>query len=280
MAAAAATPQHKLLIADDDPAVLKFLVSRCEKMGFAVDTASNGLQLLIKARQSQPDILIVDVNMPELDGISASARLLDSSNKSINVIVVTGRSDIETVERCKSLGMYYSQKGPGFWKAVESALIELYPHLAPRLAEPGTRSPNDVPDVPRRPRVLIVDDDPSVGKFLASRLGKLGIDTLLAADAAEALRLAARQHPSAIITDFDMPRGDAQFLLTRLRSTPGTEKIPVIVLTGKNLDEQTQQNLQRAILGHAGASRIFTKSFDIHELFGALEKFCAFEKDT
>ncbi|MCF8476056.1 MAG: response regulator [Pseudolabrys sp.] len=277
-ALAAAQPLPKLLIADDDPAIVKFLSSRCEKMGFQIDTATNGMQLLLKARQSQPDVLIVDVNMPELDGVSASARLLDTTSKPMNVIVVTGGSNTEAMERCESMGMYYSRKGPGFWKAVEQALADLYPQATRN--RPDKDRPADESEVPQRPRVLIVDDDPSVGTFLASRLGKYGIDTLHASDAAQAIRIAAKQLPSAIISDYDMPRGDAQFLLSRLRSTPGTEKIPVIVLSGKNIDEQTAQNLQREILNHAGAARVVKKSYDVRELFGALEKFCAFEKNT
>ena len=58
----------KVLIADDDPAIVKLLADRCAKMGFAVETAANGMQLLIKARRNHPDIMIIDVNMPELDG--------------------------------------------------------------------------------------------------------------------------------------------------------------------------------------------------------------------
>ena len=67
----------KMLIADDDPAIVSLLADRCIKMGFNVETATNGMQMLIKARHSHPDIMIVDVNMPEVDGVSACARMLD-----------------------------------------------------------------------------------------------------------------------------------------------------------------------------------------------------------
>jgi CheY-like chemotaxis protein len=80
------TPE--MLIADDDPAIARLLADRCMKMGFKVETATNGLQLLIKARRSQPDIIIVDVNMPELDGLSACTRLLDPGSKSLEVVMV------------------------------------------------------------------------------------------------------------------------------------------------------------------------------------------------
>jgi DNA-binding response OmpR family regulator len=46
-----------------------------------------------------------------------------------------------------------------------------------------------------------------------------------------------------------MPNGDAQYLLTKLRTTAATEKIPVIILSGRQLDEVTLQVLSREICG-------------------------------
>jgi CheY-like chemotaxis protein len=75
-----------------------------------------------------------------------------------------------------------------------------------------------------------------------------------------------------------MPKGNAHYLLCKLRSTPATENIPVFVMSGKPLDEHALQTLKREICGRAGATQIFKKSFDTDELFGALQKFCGFEK--
>jgi CheY-like chemotaxis protein len=246
------------------------------KMGFKVETATNGIQLLIKARRSQPDILIVDVNMPELDGLSVCARLLDPGNKPLEVVVVTGSSDPETVERCESLGMFYGRKGPDFWNSVEGALAEIYPDMASKFA--GMEGLSMGADIPQRPRVLVVDDDPDIETFLASRLGKFGMDTLYAPDATQGHRIACKDKPTVIITDNFMPDGDAQFLLYRLRSTPATENIPVFVISARKLSEMTEQSLKRDICGRPGALRVFVKSFDTRELFGALQKFCGFEK--
>ena len=68
----------KMLIADDDPDILRLLAERCKALGFEVETARNGIKALIVARRSHPDILILDVNMPEADGLSVCVRLLES----------------------------------------------------------------------------------------------------------------------------------------------------------------------------------------------------------
>lgn len=266
----------RMLIADDDPAIVRLLADRCVKMGFKVETATNGIQLLIKARRSRPDVMIVDVNMPELDGFSVCTRLLGPGGKAPEVVLVTGSTDAETVERCESLGMFYGRKGPDFWHSIEGALIEIYPDMAGKLA--GIDGLAAAPDIPQRPRVLIVDDDPAIEAFFASRLGKFGVDTLYAPDATQGHRIACRDKPTVIIADNFMPDGDAQYLLYRLRSTPETETIPVFVISARKLSEITEQNLKRDICGRSGALRIFVKSFDTAELFDALQKFCGFRK--
>lgn len=266
---------RKMLIADDDPAVLRFLGARCAKMGFLIETAINGVQLLVKARQIHPDVLIVDVNMPALDGLSVCTRLLDPGHKPVEVIVVTGVNDPETPERCESLGVFFGRKGPDLWKNIEAALLEIYPDMTERLAELPAPRPDAT--APRPPRVLVVDDDPAIKGFLASRLAKFGIETLYAPNATEAYRLAGKEKPNVIIADHYMPDGDAQFLLYRLRSTSGTADIPVFVISGRRISDLDQQTLKREICGHPGALQVFHKSFDTQELFDALRHFCTFK---
>ncbi len=61
----------KILVVDDEPDILEFLSYNLEKEGFQVETAENGKQALEKAKKSQPDIVLLDVMMPEMDGIEA-----------------------------------------------------------------------------------------------------------------------------------------------------------------------------------------------------------------
>jgi CheY-like chemotaxis protein len=266
----------KLLIADDDPAIVSLLADRCAKMGFSVETATNGLQLLIKAHRNHPDMIIVDVNMPELDGLSACARLLNPGSQPVDVIVITGEADLETVARCESLGLYYGRKGPEFWKSIETALTEIFPKMVGEIAGLVPYLKNA--EVYARPRVLLIDDDSAMEQFYCSRFKKLGIEMLYASNATAGYRIACRTHPSAIITENSMPNGDARHLLFRLRSNPATESIPVIVLSGQRLDEPTHRSLSGEICGRPGAAHILEKSLDTQELFQALQSSVAMDK--
>jgi len=267
----------KMLIADDDPTILRVLADRCERFGFEVETASNGIQALIAARRSHPDILILDVNMPEADGLSVCLRLLQPGGKPMVVIVITGSTDPDTIHRCESLGTFYVRKDPEFWKTIASALTVVFPQMAGTIQELETQWKDA--EVPKRPRVLLVDDDPEVGMFFASRLAKCGVDMLFASDGMQGYQMACKGAPSAIISDYFMKNGGAHYLLARLRSTAGTENIPFFVISGQQLDQLTEDSLKRQIGGHPGAAKIFRKSFDVDELFTALQKVCGFEKN-
>jgi CheY-like chemotaxis protein len=203
--------------------------------------------------------------------------LLDPARNPLDVIVVTGNQDPETLERCEGFGAFYTRKGPDFWTNLISALVEIFPGQEGKIRQPGV--PSSGTEVRSRSRVLVVDDDAQVGACLASRLRKRGVDTLLASDATQGYRMACRDEPSVIISDYFMPDGDARYFLSRLRTTPATANIPFIVLSGGHFDELTEQSLMQGSFGHAGAVHVFRKSFDTCELFEALQKFCGFEKE-
>jgi CheY-like chemotaxis protein len=274
--APAANPSPRLLIADDDPAIVCFLADRCGRMGFEVRTAVNGLHALLMAGRQHPDALIIDVNMPEVDGLSVCTRLLEPSNRDLPVVVITGNSRQETVDRCESLGAYCVQKGPALWSQLQTALAEIFPAMAAAIMA-AEQSPRAAVEVRQRPRVLIVDDDPDIETFLASRLRKGGVETLYARDGVQGYRIACREKPSVIVADYVMPNGDAVYLLSRLRMSSSTASIPVLVMSGRDLDEGAEANLTRDYCGHPGATQVFKKSADMRELFSAVQRYCAFE---
>jgi CheY-like chemotaxis protein len=148
--------------------------------------------------------------------------------------------------------------------------------MAGRIRQCDTQAPS--PAVRKRPCVLLVDDVDHINRFLTNRLKKCGLDVQYASDAQHGFRMACRDEPAVIVTDYFMPNGDAQYLLTRLRATAATANIPVIVLSGQELNAVTVQSLRREICGHPGATEILRKSQDTYALFETLQKFCGFER--
>jgi CheY-like chemotaxis protein len=127
----------RMLIADDDPSIVKPLAVRCSQMGFEVETAFDGVQALQRIRRGGINTLIIDIQMPELDGLSLSAYLLEDCAMPLHVIVITGSRDAETVAICDSMGALYVRKGAGFWENLDSAFAEIYPANAGRIRQSG-----------------------------------------------------------------------------------------------------------------------------------------------
>ncbi len=116
---------RKVLIADDDPAVVRALSVRCKKLGLEVETAENGLQAILKAQRHPPRLLILDINMPEADGFRVCEWLLDPRRPAVDVVVLTGRNDSDTLVRCNSFGAFYVPKNQDTWGAIKSIIAEI-----------------------------------------------------------------------------------------------------------------------------------------------------------
>ncbi len=94
----AEAPQtHRILIVDDDPANLRLVQETLDGLGYTVDTAVDGVQALEKVRQRTPDLLILDVMMPRMNGLEVCRIVKSMSTESfIPIILVTVQGDIDS----------------------------------------------------------------------------------------------------------------------------------------------------------------------------------------
>ena len=86
--------QEKILLVDDEKDILEFLSYNLNKEGYQIITANNGEKALEKASRHQPDLIILDVMMPEMDGITTCEKLrLIPEIKDTLVLFLTARSE-------------------------------------------------------------------------------------------------------------------------------------------------------------------------------------------
>lgn len=84
----------KILLVDDEPLVIKALSRKLLTSGFSLDYAYDGQEALLKVGQFKPDLILLDILMPKLDGISVLKRLkADKETKNIPVIILTNLYD-------------------------------------------------------------------------------------------------------------------------------------------------------------------------------------------
>lgn len=85
----------RILVADDEKDVVELIQFILEKEGHEVLRASNGREALEQANQQAPDLLILDIMMPEMDGYSVTAKLAEwETTKQIPVIILTAKGQM------------------------------------------------------------------------------------------------------------------------------------------------------------------------------------------
>jgi DNA-binding response OmpR family regulator len=339
------TKTKRILIADDDEFLVDALARRCQELDVCVEGAHDGMSALAKIDSLEPDLVILDVNMPSGSGLSVCEMVArDPYLKAIPIIILTGRTDGETIASCNRLDAYYVPKGPEIWVRLELLVLDLLgiersPATVPQQPQPaetcredqshpspasgnaglkrqpspathgGDRGEDDATaseadriddryfdtilaalggnkagrgehrgdDLPEqavhRPWVLCVDDDHDFATTLKLRLEHHGVDVLHAYAGMEGYRCAFTHEARAIILDQEMPDGDGEYLLRRLKESPVTEDIPVIVLTGRK-----DQALARRMY-NLGATRFLTKPVDWDDLWEELRPLVHREKE-
>ena len=82
--------EKKILIIDDEPDLVKMLSSRLESNGYKTISASTGVEGLQKAKEEHPDLILLDIMLPQLSGVTIALWLKESEEtKSIPIIVIT-----------------------------------------------------------------------------------------------------------------------------------------------------------------------------------------------
>ncbi|MFO0842897.1 MAG: protein kinase [Gemmataceae bacterium] len=129
----------------------------------------------------------------------------------------------------------------------------------------GFRPAGPVTAGARAHRVLVVDDEPSVRQFCREVLKLQGLEAEEAADAEEALEAAARTPPDLVLTDVNMPGLSGADLLKRLRASPPTANLKVILFSGQASGDEMSEMLQ------AGADDYLSKPFSVPQLRGRVQ---------
>jgi len=94
-----------VLVADDDPVMRLLMVEMLDSVGLDAIEAEDGAQALQLARERSPDLILMDVEMPRMDGFAACRAIRDSANgASVPIVMVTGGDDLEAVTNAYEAG--------------------------------------------------------------------------------------------------------------------------------------------------------------------------------
>ncbi len=206
--------QKLVLVVDDEPNIREYLRQELEGAGYQVREAENGLDAVTQAKQLMPDLIILDVMMPMMNGFDAAAVLKnDPQTMKIPIVIL---SIIEDLERGYRIGINRYLKKP-----IEADV--LLDEVANLVAQKGSQK-----------MVLLVNQDPQAIASLTQTLLSAGDTQVEVSDGNHCIDKAIQIHPDTIIFDTSIP--GYQAIETTLRKTPGFEDVSFILLgEGENL---------------------------------------------
>ncbi len=231
-------PKPKVLVADDEPTIVNFFIAALSDQGYEIESAVNGVQAVEKARSFLPDVILLDVVMPEMNGYQATEKLkADPATSGIPIILVTGLGSVEDkVKGLESGADDFLTKPFNLQEMLARvhSLVKLK-KLQDQLKELSGRQlvPAHVKNIlsSYRSHILIVEDDERITNICKAILGTGGYVVDIAPDGEEAQKYLKAAIPDLILLDLMLPGINGLDLLKQLKEDAVTKDIPVIIIT-------------------------------------------------
>lgn len=247
----AADATIRILAIDDSSSVLSLYQDLLGELNVKIDTAADGRQGLELALKNPYDIIITDVDMPQMDGIELCRQLRANPKTSdIPLIISSVFHSDEDIEK-------------GFATGASAYLgkNEVPQFLAKTVTELFWKKQQF-----QQRKLLVVDDSRSILQLVARELADNGFIVNTAENGKQALAILAAERPDLILSDISMPVMDGFELCKAVKADPEFASIPFVVMS--TIDDRSYMN--RMI--QYGAASYLVKPFSIHQLVVLIEK--------
>jgi len=243
ISASALGTEKTILVVDDEANIRRLIGHELTNRGYKVIEATGGKEAIELARKFRPNLITLDIVMPDLDGFDVTVVLKsDPITKDIPIVII---SVIEDKSKAYRLGANdYITKPFSFDVLMEKVN---------RLLSGSQKT------------ILVVDDDKSLVKSIEFELKKRGFTTNSAHNGREAIQAVEKSHPNLILLNIKMPEMDGYEVIQTLKGNPDTADIHIVVMTGLEIDGGRVKALS------IGATDYFNKSGELSRLFEAVE---------
>ncbi|MDP3169178.1 MAG: response regulator, partial [Polaromonas sp.] len=260
------------LIVDDHVTNIRVLTRQLQMWGMQVTSAESGaqaLQSLAQEKSARPDIIITDMHMPEMDGVTLARALKGSSALAKVPLVLLTSGFMPPGHEAARLFEARLLK-PARQKQLFDALARCLSAHQPQKATEDS-SADRAPASAKNLTLLVVDDNAVNLKVACAMLSRLGYQTETALDGREAVQAVARAHGAgwrfgAVLMDVNMPRMNGFQATQQIQTMMGSTAPPIIALTAAASPED------RARCAAAGMDDYLTKPLHVAALAQALER--------
>nr|CRH05778.1 Chemotaxis protein CheY [Candidatus Magnetococcus massalia] len=210
-----------VLYVDDSDLFHRVCVPPLREEGFHVVEAWDGREALTQVDTHDIDIIVTDVEMPEMDGLTLCHNVRSTMTQDIPILLLTSQTSEEAVAK-------------GFDAGADDYLVK--PVVIPELVTRIRRLLNSGSDQERPERILVVDDSEMVRTNLRNALSAQGFRVDEAEDGLVGLGMALKKSYSLILTDFEMPNLDGLDFCYRIRNHDNkqTANTPILFVTSRD----------------------------------------------
>ncbi len=244
-----------LLTIDDSKAVRMIVKKAFGEFDLEIVEATNGVEGLAAASKSNPDLILLDITMPVMDGIEMLTKLkADVNLKHIPVIMLTAEAGKETVLKIAKIGIRdYIVKPFSEDTLIEKVgrVIDLRPISDQEESRRKITDPLNI---------LLVEDKPAIADQFKSGFSNANWTVNCVTSTGEAIDAAQETNQDIIVISLSLPRDQGIELFRILRSNPRNKYTPIFALIVKT-DTHEQTRAQET-----GFTNIITKPIDFHEV--------------
>ncbi|MEP0885461.1 PAS domain S-box protein [Trichocoleus sp. ST-U3] len=223
-----------VLVCDDDSSVRTVVQAMLERQGYRVLTVASGHEAVEQSVTHPPDIILLNLMMPEMNGWETLALLKQQTEtQTIPVIILSGLlPDAREAPHPDVSDWIVKPPEPRILRqALERVLADRNQTI----------------------KVLIVEDDLELAQVLATMFSRHGIETFHAQTGRDAIHLSQRILPDLLVLDLALPEYNGFAVVDWLRQHNRLRQVPLVVYTAQDLDESDRQRLK------LGQTLFFTK---------------------
>ncbi len=249
----------RILVVDDIPANVRLLEAKLKAEYFEVLTASDGPAALEATQAQAPDLILLDVMMPGMDGFEVARRLkADPKTRHIPIVMITALTDTSDRVRGLEAGADDFLSKPvndvALFARVRSLarLKVMIDELRVRHATTGQleiadEGPLDAEDDAANGHILLVESVDLLAEKLAARLSAAGHEVQRATSSAEALERSREQGLDLLMVSLHLAGEDGLRLCSRFRSQDQTRHVPILLILDEDELEQLAKGLELGV---------------------------------